>query len=173
MKSRLSNGFEGDRGGNENYPEGNLENLIIKVERGEGLESGDTVTVKVPANLLPLRKFDLTTTEDESETTLDITPVNPIRIFYGVSLKDGVVEAEESGELPALFGDSMADYIASHTTKDGKVFFLSNKWSAEDADAKGTTTAVFEPNDENKTFYYYAEDTAIYTDKEPYEARQP
>lgn len=102
LEEQIFTGFTGGRGDNENYPEGNLENLVISVEPGKDLVSGDTVTVKIPANLLPLRQLNLTTTENDEGDALDITPVNPIRIFYGVSVKDGVVEPEKEGE-PAGF----------------------------------------------------------------------
>lgn len=47
---------------NHVYPEGNLEDIKITVEKAAGedqLQTGDLVTVKIPANLIPLRYYEV------------------------------------------------------------------------------------------------------------------
>lgn len=145
------------------YPNGNLDQLRITVTRGATLADGDTVTVQIPASLIPTRYFDV----DADAETMDITEAYPIRIFYGVSLKAGVAESIAAdapmGDLTQEEFDALDSYVESHPfTQDGKSYatFLSNDWTSGD---HGTTTSNFEPSSGN-AFYYYTENTTIYSD---------
>ncbi len=144
--------FSGEAG-NSLYPSGNLSDIIIEVRRAaEGdLRTGDHVTVKIPAALIPLRAFDVNADDGTGSVTLTF----PIRVFFGSSLKDGVTE------LLANPDAQMTDYIANHTGANGKVFFLASAWTGgKDGDA----TASFTPAEEN-SYYYITRDTPIYEDK--------
>ena len=44
-------------------PNGNVKDIVVQVQRSEELAKGDIVTVKIPASLIPLRNFKVTTTE--------------------------------------------------------------------------------------------------------------
>ena len=47
---------------NHVYPEGNLEDIVITVEKAAGddqLNVGDLVTVKIPASPIPLRYYEI------------------------------------------------------------------------------------------------------------------
>lgn len=135
--------------GNVLYPTGDLKDIIIRVERSDDARTGDKVTVSIPASLIPLRHFNV----DEDAGTGDVTLTFPIRVFYGLSLK------EEAIDLLANPDEDMADYIASHTD-EGKVYFLANAYSSG---ADGGTTSAFTPATGNR-YYYITEDTPLYLD---------
>lgn len=136
------------------YPNGNLNTIIIQVRRAakNDLRTGDHVTVKIPAALIPLRAFEVNADNNTGSVSLTF----PIRVFFGSSLKDGVTE------LLANPDAQMTDYIAGHTDTDGKVYFLANTWSSDKPD--GNATASFTPAKEN-SYYYITRDTPIYEDK--------
>lgn len=148
-------------GGNALYPDGNVKDIVVQVQRSEELAKGDIVTVKIPASLIPLRNFKVTTTEAGS--TMEIGEAYPLRIFYGVSIKPEVHAAVMSGTAD----QALRDYIAGNTA-DGKTNFHSNFYDGrvivEDGKRLGNTTASFEPSDAN-SFYYFTEDTPLYTDR--------
>lgn len=135
------------------YPNGNLNTIIIEVRRAadDDLRTGDHVTVKIPAALIPLRAFNVNADDNTGSVSLTF----PIRVFFGSSLKDGVTE------LLANPDDQMTDYIAGHTDTDGKVYFLANAWSGK---ANGDAAATFTPAEEN-SYYYITRDTPIYEDE--------
>lgn len=139
--------------GNVLYPTGDLADVIIRVERSDDARTGDKVTVSIPASLIPLRHFNI----DEDAGTGDVTLTFPIRVFYGSSLK------EEAIDLLANPDEAMADYIASHTDEDGKVYFLANAYSGGVMD--GDTTSAFTPATGN-SYYYITEDAPLYRDAE-------
>ena len=139
--------------GNVLYPTGDLADIVIRVERSDDARTGDKVTVSIPASLIPLRHFNI----DEDAGTGDVTLTFPIRVFYGSSLK------EEAIGLLANPDEAMADYIASHTDEDGKVYFLANAYSGGVVD--GDTTSAFTPATGN-SYYYITEDAPLYRDAE-------
>ena len=138
--------------GNVLYPTGNLDSVLIRVERSDDARTGDKVTVSIPASLIPLRHFNV----DEDAGTGDVTLTFPIRVFYNSSLK------KEAVELLANPDDDMTDYIASHTDSDGKVYFLANEYTGGES---GNTTASFTPATGND-YYFITEDTPLYLDAE-------
>lgn len=139
--------------GNVLYPTGDLADIVIRVERSDDARTGDKVTVSIPASLIPLRHFNI----DEDAGTGDVTLTFPIRVFYGSSLK------EEAIDLLANPDEAMADYIASHTDEDGKVYFLANAYSGGVVD--GDTMSAFTPATGNR-YYYITEDAPLYLDHE-------
>ena len=143
--------FHGEAG-NVLYPTGNLDSVVIRVERSDDARTGDKVTVSIPASLIPLRHFNV----DEDAGTGDVTLTFPIRVFYTSSLK------EEAVELLANPDDGMTDYIASHTDSEGKVYFLANEYTGGES---GNTTATFTPATGNG-YYFITEDTPLYLDAE-------
>lgn len=136
------------------YPEGDLSDVVITVKKAADtdLKTGDTVTVKIPASLIPLRYFNV----DKTAGTMSVKDTYPMRVFFGVSLKDGVAEKVASGELAS----EDAAYVANNTDENGNVSFLSNSW---DGTSTGNTTASFVPATTNN-YYYFTQDTPIYSD---------
>ena len=145
-------------------PEGNVDtytfegaaaNLVITVQHAGKDEprTGDIVTVKIPASLIPLRHFKIT------DGVLTVDETEPIQVSYTSSVKKDA--------LDNLFTpkNGLKDYIENNTTttENGSkiVSFYANKWSDEEL---GDTIANFEPADTNR-YYYFQKNTTIYTDK--------
>ena len=135
------------------YPNGNLNTIIIQVRRAadDDLRTGDHVTIKIPAALIPLRAFNVNADDNTGSVSLTF----PIRVFFGSSLKP------EAAALLANPDAQMADYMKTHRDKSGNVFFLANTWSGK---ANGDAAATFTPAEEN-SYYYITRDTPIYEDK--------
>lgn len=132
-------------------------NLVITVQHAEEgkPQTGDIVTVKIPASLIPLRHFKIT------DGVLTVDNTEPIQVNYTSSVKrdalDNLFTPESVTGLKA--------YIESNTTTaeggSKTVNFYANKWNAG---ALGDTIANFEPADTNR-YYYFQKQTPIYTDK--------
>lgn len=133
------------------YPAGDLSSIVIEVRRAEDARTGDHVTVKIPASLIPLRAFSV----DAEKGTGSATLTFPIRVFFGSSLKDKVAALLASPDA------DMTDYLAHHTATDGRVEFLANAWSGFD---DGNACASFTPAASNG-YYYIREDTPVYEDE--------
>ena len=136
------------------YPNGNLNTIIIQVRRADkdDLRTGDHVTIKVPAALIPLRAFNVNADDNTGSVSLTF----PIRVFFGSSLKP------QAAALLANPDAQMADYMKTHRDKSGNVFFLASAWSGDEA--KGDAAATFTPAEEN-SYYYITRDTPIYEDE--------
>ncbi|MDY4847679.1 MAG: FctA domain-containing protein [Collinsella sp.] len=138
--------------------DGELAHLVITVDRADeqNPQRGDIVTVKIPASLIPLRRF----TVDESAGTfvVDSTDaISPIRVAYASSVK-AIARKNlfTPNNVPGL-----QDYINEHKDADSNtVSFYANKWTGDDA---GDTVASFEPADTN-SYYYFQKLTPVYTD---------
>lgn len=140
--------FDGTFPGNNVYPEAELSNIRITVAHGSG-SAGDTVTVQIPASIIPLRYFDVNTASDGT-STMDVTPAYPLRVFYSVGLREGVDLANPDETLQTYINNNSAD---------GTVNFYSNDFTK--GAALGNTTASFEPAEGN-SFYYFPVATPLY-----------
>ena len=146
--------FSGRIEGNAVYGEADLADLEVTVTHYDDPAKGDVVTANIPADLLPLRNYDV----DTNENKMTVTPAYPIRLFYGVSLKQDAIDAIASGT-----GDIYNGIVATNKSADGRsAEFLTNQWTK--GSATGDTMAVFTPNAGNK-FYYYTSDTPLYIDE--------
>lgn len=138
--------------------DGELAHLVITVDRADenNPQRGDIVTVKVPASLIPLRRF----TVDESAGTfvVDSTDaISPSRVAYASSVK-AIARKNlfTPNNVPGL-----QDYINEHKDADSNtVSFYASKWTGDDA---GDTVASFEPAAIN-SYYYFQKLTPVYTD---------
>ena len=150
--------YEGT-GGNALYPDGNVKDIVVQVKRSNDLAKGDIVTVKIPASLIPLRNFKVES--NDGAANMGIVEAYPLRIFYGVSIKPGVRNAVLSGTAD----DALRAYIKNNS-EGGKTAFYSNFYNGMIVAGNkqlGNTTATFVPSKAN-SFYYFTEDTALYTD---------
>ena len=159
-KKTLTYKFTGTAGGNGHYAEGDMSDIIITVTRsGDGdaaaVQQGDTVTVKIPATLIPLRNFKVDT-DAAGNTTLEATENYPIRIAYGVSLKSGVDDLLKNPD------ETMQAYINANKSGDNNVAFYSNAFTPNAAD--GLTSSSFDPSTTN-SFYNFTTATPLYTDE--------
>ena len=144
---------------NHVYPEGNLKDIVITVEKATGddqLNVGDLVTMKIPASLIPLRYYEI-----DKDGNMTIDEAYPMRLFYNVSLKDGVAEKIENPD--AL----LQAYINTNKDDEGHVHFYTNKYDkdSQDKDSEGVGAySHFEPASTND-FYYFQNNTFLYTDE--------
>lgn len=164
--------FTGETPGNGVYESGDLSNIKITVTKSgaDDAKTGDTVTVQIPAQLIPLRQFNVDTDDD----TMTVTHVDPIKVNYTVGLK-----ADFKGKLAENLADpddALKAYIKANTSADGSsVYFYSNAYTKVNGADNGDTTAGFEPAKGN-SFYYFTADTPLYKDeacKIPLTDRQP
>lgn len=135
---------------------GDAANLVITVQHAKEGEpqTGDIVTVKIPASLIPQSHFK------NEDGKLSVDSAQPIRVKYTSSVKKVALDNLFTPEKVT----GLKDYIEHNTTVvDGAktVNFYANKWAAG---APGDTVATFEPADTNR-YYYFQKQTPIYTDK--------
>ena len=136
---------------------GDAANLVITVQHAKEGEprTGDIVTVKIPASLIPQSHFK------NENGKLSVDNVKPIQVKYASSVKKVALDNLFTPEKVT----GLKDYIEHNkTVVDGAktVNFYANKWSGG---ALGDTVATFEPADTNR-YYYFQKQTPIYTDKE-------
>ena len=136
---------------------GDAANLVITVQHAKEGEprTGDIVTVKIPASLIPQSHFK------NENGKLSVDNVKPIQVKYASSVKKVALDNLFTPEKVT----GLKDYIEHNTTVvDGAktVNFYANKWSGG---ALGDTVATFEPADTNR-YYYFQKQTPIYTDEE-------
>lgn len=142
------------QGVNFAYPEGaDLSTIKVTVDKSDDLETGDIITVEIPASLIPMRHYAV----DTDNGTMTVSDTYPVRLFYGVSLKEAAEAALENPQ-----DENYAALVASQTSEDGKTIdFYSNNF-VKGAD-EGTTEATFTPSTGNK-FYYYPANTQLFID---------
>lgn len=148
----------------------NINQILISVEKSDNYAlEGDTVTVQVPASLIPLLHYSVTTENGETVITNDSVETFPIRALYGVKVVDNIDDIMI--EQLADEDSALNNYLDSNgnTSADGtQAYFYSNNWNrpatADGTTATGSTTATFEPSTKN-AFYYFQEDTPVYTDE--------
>lgn len=163
--------FEGESG-NSLYPNGNLHDILITVTKSADLAVGDQVKVQIPASMIPLRHFNVDT-DAAGKTTMEVTSARPIRIVYGASIKPGVEETLRDGLDDSAADQALETYLRNNQANiNGKAaaFFYSNlytgkPWQGHDGKTLGDTVASFDPAKGN-IFYYFTENTPIYTDEE-------
>lgn len=145
-----------DHGVNEAYPEGaDLSTIKVTVDKSDDLETGDIITVKIPASLIPMRHYAV----DTDNGTMTVSDTYPIRLFYGVSLKKAAEAALENPQ-----DENYSALVKSQTSENGKTIdFYSNNFIK--GAQEGTTEATFTPSDGNK-FYYYPVNTQLFIDKD-------
>lgn len=143
--------FSGTVSGNPVYEHDvNLNTMDITVQHHDNGQ-GDTVAVRIPDTLLPMRLYTAFVDKDGKVTT-GLEPANPIRVFYSVGLQDGVQDALASPDV------AMKQYIASHSDQQGNVYFYESTYG----DGESGAQASFTPAASND-FYYFAKDTKLYT----------
>ena len=141
--------YEGT-GGNALYPDGN-------VHAGAHNDLAEAISFKT---LIPLRNFKVES--NDGAANMGIDEAYPLRIFYGVSIKPGVRNAVLSGTAD----DALRAYIKNNSDEGGKTAFYSNLYDGANVEGNkllGNTTATFVPSKVN-SFYYFTEDTTLYTD---------
>lgn len=145
---------------NPAYPGQTFNTNQIEIVIESNTDNTQTITVKIPAALIPLRTNTITLDGNGEPTNNQVSSTLPLRLCYEVGLRDGVVDAE--GNL--VIGEGGVSEEFATGAIDGKVSFYSNKFeAAQGADNSGVgATVMFEPADANP-FYFIQGDTPIYS----------
>ena len=162
--------FEGTpQKGTEAYPDhANLADVLITVTHYNNYRRGDDIEVRIPATMLPLRRYTVTTVD--GKTQMSITPTYPISVFYSVQLKENVrnVLSGTVTDDTAALADSLSAYMAEKNMTSMADFYANaytGKTNGTEGWTIGDTTASFVPATTNN-YYYHIENTPLYTDKE-------
>ena len=161
--------FEGKpQKGTEAYPDhADLADVLITVTHYHDYRRGDDIEVRIPATMLPLRRYTVTTVD--GKTQMSITPTYPISVFYSVQLKKNVRDVL-SGTVTddtAALADSLSAYMAEKKMTNTADFYANaytGKTNGTEGWTIGDTTASFVPATTNN-YYYHTENTPLYTDK--------
>ncbi|MBR6607672.1 MAG: hypothetical protein IKK98_03285, partial [Oscillospiraceae bacterium] len=130
--------------------------------------AGDQLVVcSLPASLIPLYEYDISIDGTDLTKPTDITgkgAESPIRLLYEVGLSSDVdlLNMEETAETTA---DSNGVYTlyTNEWNKSWENDPSHNDHDHDPATMGENTTAFFEPSLDNE-YYYYAQNTLIYTD---------
>ena len=145
------------------YPQhADLSKVLITVTHSDDRKTGDSVRVRIPASMLPLRHFDLQRDAGGNVTSLNVTDTYPIRVLYSVGLKNEVRSDLEAGTST---DPDLVQYVTDNAV-NGEVYFYSNAYTGQknsEGITIGDTTASFVPA-LNNSFYYYTQDTPLYMD---------
>lgn len=141
------------------YGDHNVSEIEITVT--SETDGTETLTVKIPASVIPIRVNEVDVKVDGTVKRNENNNAYPLRLVYGVSLNDDVVE---NGVVNTDVVSQ--DYINKHSS-DGIVQFYTNLYSgATQMGVDGTSTTVgdatvtFEPADDNP-FYYVQENIPL------------
>lgn len=140
-----------------------LSEITISVTTDE-VTKDQTLVVKVPAAVIPLRVNTVSLNDDGTVYSNECKNDKPLRLFYTVGVRNDVLTAEKEVDLTKI--DS--EYIDQHT-KCGDVLFYSNLYTGHTEDQAGVSKTVgnatvnFVPAATNP-FYYNQSDTLVYAD---------
>ena len=145
---------------NPAYPGQTFNTNQIEIVVESNTDNTQTITVNIPAALIPLRTNTITLDGNGEPTNNQVSSTLPLRLCYEVGLRDGVVDVE--GNLVIGEGGVTEEFATGAI--DGKVSFYSNKFdAAQGAENSGVgATVMFEPADANP-FYFIQGDTPIYS----------
>ena len=162
-------------------PEGqeqvNLNIITVQVTRSTDPKVGDTVTIKVPPELIPSIRYNVKEQREDGgviTTTTTRTNVDPLRIFYSVgpkatTLSNVISQLEdqalrdpdalnESDKQTSAYRSFVADAAAYGS---GNAYSLYNNLKPSDGATKGTTTVTMTLSKTNP-YYFYTENEPLY-----------
>lgn len=148
------------------YGDQKIDNILITVD--EASDGKQTLVIKIPASVIPLRVNSVTLNADGTVKTHTNNGALPARVVYSVGLKDEVVKESDDGTVYIDRSKISEDYLKANTNSDGSINFYSNIYSntnTVNGATAGDATVEFEPSHTNK-FYYILEDMPIYKDRE-------
>lgn len=151
------------------YKNQDVSDILITVTTDLEYPYGQTLEVKVPAALIPLRTNHVTLNEDGTVNTNICDNNIPLRLFYSVRLRDEVVTTINNQRY-ANISRLSSEYIENHTNEDGSIRFNPNLYTGYVEDQAGVGKTVgnayvyFQAADTNP-FYYVQKDTPVYADE--------
>lgn len=145
------------------YSDQNINNIIVTLSTDP--TGNQTLTVQIPASLIPLRVNTVEVNADgQTVETHTTNNVYPLRLVYSVGLKEDVVGPDNKIDENVV----SPEYINDHKLSDGTVAFYSNLYDGtnvmEDHTKAGNATVTFTPANDNP-FYFIQEDTPLYMDQ--------
>ncbi len=146
------------------YGNQDIENIIITVTKDAN--GNETLTVKIPAGVIPLRVNTVTLNADGSVKTHTNNGAYPARVIYSVAMKDGLKKVCDHGEVYVDLTKVSADYVKNNINADGTINFYSNLYTGTNqvnGSTAGNAYVEFEPSHTNP-FYYVLENMPIYKD---------
>lgn len=120
----------------------------------------ETMTLRIPASLIPTVTYEVTLDENGALTGLERTGATyPFRLLYEVGLDRNI----DSLNLTDYVSE---EYLAANTNADGSVSFYSNQYEVDNSTGFGklNTYSFFNPSHQNDR-YYFQEDSLLYTDQ--------
>lgn len=137
----------------------NLMYLGVRVTETIG-KRGQTVRFSIPASLIPMIRYNVTKTGQESEDAeikikVEKTEALPIHLFYEVGIDEGIDEY--------AWNQVAEEYQFKEQRKDSlrECKFYANAWIKDQGAAQASMK--FEPSIQND-FYYFVEESLIYTE---------
>ena len=156
----------------------NLSNILITLTTAT--DGSQTLEVKIPGNLIPLRVNKVELDENGTITSHTHNSELPLRLKYKVGLRSDIFDIAENRLL--MYPESMKEdaaalaayhqYLEKNKNEDGLVQFYSNLYTGSNKvlnyktgieHTVGDAYVTFEPSHTNP-FYYIQETTPIYTD---------
>ena len=135
------------------YPGANVEDIIIEVSETDGQQ---TLTIKIPASVLPLRSNTVFLNSEDPDSAWKMTTEAhmPMRIVYSLGLQEGVT------------ADTIDEAYLADKSDGTSIHFYTNLYDgvnkAEDSQTLGNATATFTAGSSNP-FYYAPEGAVLYT----------
>lgn len=156
------------------YSDRDVNNIVVTASTDD---SGvQTLTVKIPAALIPLRISYIDVKADGNVVNNETNNVYPLRLVYEVGVADGVLDdegkvIEGTGQYDAdneAFDGVDADYISANSDASGSLRLYSNLYTKKtqeegnEISTVGDATVTFTPANDNP-FYFIQENTPLYT----------
>lgn len=147
------------------YGDQEIKNIIITVSADNS--GNETLTIKIPASVIPLRVNEVTLNADGSVKSHTNNGAYPARVVYSVGMKDSVRKTADDGHAYVDATQLSPEYVTANTNPNGNINFYSNIYTGanklQDGTTVGNAIVEFEPNHANP-FYYIQEDMPIYKD---------
>lgn len=146
------------------YGDQNINNIVITITKAA--DGSETLVVKIPASVIPLRVNEVTLNADGSVKSHTNNGAFPTRVIYSVGLQEGIKQVSDDGHEYVDATKLTAEYMQANTNADGSINFYSNVYTGENTVhgyTAGNATVEFEPSHTNP-FYYILEDMPIYKD---------
>lgn len=156
------------------YSDRDVNNIVVTASTDD---SGvQTLTVKIPAALIPLRISYIDVKADGNVVNNETNNVYPLRLVYEVGVAAGVLDdegkvIEGTGHYDAgnkTFDGVDADYISANSDASGSLSLYSNLYTKKtqeegnETSTVGDATVTFTPASDNP-FYFIQENTPLYT----------
>lgn len=145
------------------YGKQDIKNILIIVDETDGKQ---TLIVKIPASLIPLRVNEVTLNSDGSVKAHKNNGVMPARVIYSVGLQSEIARETDNGTVYIDKSKISAEYLTANADNDGAIRFYSNEYTNSqpiNGSTVGDATVEFEPSHTN-SFYYLLDDMPIYKD---------